>query len=56
MCLVGRYNSKRERVKLKRALARADYLSRQEAKNARVKALEEEEAKKIPYEVDIGVR
>lgn len=46
-----RYNQRRERSKLRRALGRAEYLSRQEAKNARAKALEEEEAKKIPYEV-----
>lgn len=40
-------------MKLKRAMGRAEFLSRQEAKNARIKALEEEEAKKIPYEVHV---
>lgn len=49
--VVHRYNQRRERSRLKRALSRAEYLSRQEAKNARAKAFEEEEAKKIPYEV-----
>lgn len=48
---LDRYNQKRERLRLKRALGKAEFLSRQEAKNARAKALEEEEAKKIPYEV-----
>lgn len=47
----GRFNSKRERTKLKRALKTAEYLERQALKNARNKAFEDEEAKKIPYEV-----
>lgn len=46
-----RFNSKRERTKFKKALQRAEWVGRQEAKNAWAKALEEEEAKKIPYEV-----
>lgn len=49
--LFFRFNSKRERAKFKRALQRAEWVGRQEAKNAWAKALEEEEAKKIPYEV-----
>ena len=47
----GRYNSKRERMKLKKALSKAEYLERQAVKIARNKAFEDEEAKKIPYEV-----
>lgn len=49
--LVHRYNSRRERTKFKRALQKAEWVERMAAKTARTKALEEEEAKKIPYEV-----
>lgn len=38
-------------MKLKKALSNAEWMGRQAAKNARTKALEEEEAMKIPYEV-----
>lgn len=48
---LSRFNSRRERTKFKRAMQRAEWVERQEAKNAWAKALEEEEAKKIPYEV-----
>lgn len=46
-----RYNSRRERTKFKRALQKAEWVERMAAKTARTKAMEEEEAKKIPYEV-----
>lgn len=55
LVVFARYDSRRERAKLKKALTRAEYLERQAAKNARNKALEEEEAKKIPYEVYFAV-
>ena len=38
-------------MKLKKALSKAEYLERQAVKIARNKAFEDEEAKKIPYEV-----
>ncbi|CAN0326997.1 unnamed protein product, partial [Discosporangium mesarthrocarpum] len=47
------YDKQRERRKFKRALDRAEYLERQAAKEARNKAIEEEEAKKIPYESEM---
>eukprot|EP00752_Nemacystus_decipiens_P012546 g11112.t1 len=47
------YNSRRERMKLKRALQKAEWVERMAAKTARTKALEEEEAKKIPYESEM---
>lgn len=46
-----RYNSRRERTKFKKALQKAEWVERMAAKAARTQALEEEEAKKIPYEV-----
>lgn len=49
--LFCRYNSRRERTKFKKALLKAEWVERMAAKTARTKALEEEEAKKIPYEV-----
>ncbi|CAM9420671.1 unnamed protein product [Ectocarpus sp. 12 AP-2014] len=47
------YNCRRERTKFKRALQKAEWLERVAAKNAHTKALEEEEAKKIPYESEM---
>eukprot|EP00903_Cladosiphon_okamuranus_P017482 g16102.t1 len=47
------YNSRRERTKFKRALQKAEWVERMAAKTARAKALEEEEAKKIPYESEM---
>ncbi len=38
-------------MKFKRALQKAEWVERQNAKAARTKAIEEEEAMKIPYEV-----
>lgn len=46
-----RYALRRERAKLKRALQKAEWMERLAAKEARNKAIEEEEARKIPYEV-----
>ena len=40
-------------MKFKKALQKAEWVERQAAKEARHKAIEDEEAKKIPYEVGL---